>query len=131
MSRKKVWNSIMRRKKKNHLELNSKDENSPSGNVSPLLRVSTLPRRGSQHRHTLDPELSSLREHDNNHLFVEYPYKLAKHTRFLQDLTQIRTTEVDRARGNWQRRAMNAAFTGLRKRGGEAAVRNAAENAKQ
>ncbi|KAL0112304.1 hypothetical protein PUN28_011972 [Cardiocondyla obscurior] len=70
MSRKKVWNSIMRRKKKNLLDLNSTDENS-LGNVSPLLRVSTLPRRGSQHRHTLDPELSSLREHDNNHLFVE------------------------------------------------------------
>lgn len=57
--------------------------------------------------------------------------KLAKHARFLQDLAQIRTTEVDRARGNWQRCAMNAAFTGLRKRGDEAAVRNAVENAKQ
>lgn len=56
--------------------------------------------------------------------------KLAKHARFLQDLAQIRTTEVDRARGNWQRCAMNAAFTGLRKRDGEAAVQNA-ENAKQ
>lgn len=33
MSRKKVWNSIMRRKKKNHLDLSSKDENSPTGNV--------------------------------------------------------------------------------------------------
>jgi len=42
--------------------------------------------------------------------------KLAKHARFLRDLAQIRT-EVDRARGNWQRCAMNAAFTGLRKRG--------------
>ncbi|KAM0733374.1 hypothetical protein ACS0PU_012923 [Formica fusca] len=71
MSRKKVWNSIMRRKKKNHLDLSPKDDSPTSGNVSPLLRrVSTLPRRGSQHRHTLDPELSSLREHDSNHLFV-------------------------------------------------------------
>ncbi|XP_014482654.1 PREDICTED: probable Ras GTPase-activating protein isoform X5 [Dinoponera quadriceps] len=44
--------------------------------IAPLLRrVSTLPRRGSQHRHTLDPELSSLREHDNNHLFVESELK--------------------------------------------------------
>ncbi|KAG7209215.1 hypothetical protein KM043_015344 [Ampulex compressa] len=71
MSRKKVWNSIVRRKKKNHMDLKSKDENS-STSVSPLLRrVSTLPRRGSQQRHTLDPEMSSLREHDPNLLFPE------------------------------------------------------------
>ena len=38
MSRKKVWNSIMRRKKKNHLDINSKDENSPSGNVCKFVR---------------------------------------------------------------------------------------------
>ncbi|XP_018392412.1 PREDICTED: uncharacterized protein LOC108771588 [Cyphomyrmex costatus] len=44
--------------------------------IAPLLRrVSTLPRRGSQHRHTLDSELSSLSEHDNNHLFVECELK--------------------------------------------------------
>ncbi|XP_072744017.1 ras GTPase-activating protein raskol isoform X8 [Anoplolepis gracilipes] len=44
--------------------------------IAPLLRrVSTLPRRGSQHRHTLDPKLSSLREHDNSHLFVECELK--------------------------------------------------------
>ncbi|CAL1684079.1 unnamed protein product [Lasius platythorax] len=44
--------------------------------IAPLLRrVSTLPRRGSQHRHTLDPEMSSLREHDSNHLFVECELK--------------------------------------------------------
>ncbi|KAK2575000.1 hypothetical protein KPH14_008754 [Odynerus spinipes] len=44
--------------------------------IAPLLRrVSTLPRRGSQQRHTLDPELSSLRERDNDHLFVESELK--------------------------------------------------------
>jgi len=42
MSRKKVWNSIMRRKKKNHLDLNSKDENSPSGNVCKFVRKSSI-----------------------------------------------------------------------------------------
>ncbi|XP_061928894.1 ras GTPase-activating protein raskol isoform X11 [Apis cerana] len=37
--------------------------------IAPLLRrVSTLPRRGLQQRHTLDPELSSLSEHDPNRL---------------------------------------------------------------
>lgn len=33
----------------------------------------------------------------------------------MRDFAQIRTAEVDRVRGNWQRRALNAAFTGLRK----------------
>ncbi|XP_076161086.1 uncharacterized protein LOC143143581 [Ptiloglossa arizonensis] len=71
MSRKKVWNSIVRRKKKNHLDLAGRDE-SDSGSVSPLLRrVSTFPRRGSQHRHTMDPEMSALNEYDPNHLFVK------------------------------------------------------------
>nr|KAF7420624.1 hypothetical protein H0235_010921 [Vespula pensylvanica] len=41
-----------------------------------LRRVpSTVSRRGSQQRHTLDPELSSLRERDTNHLFVECELK--------------------------------------------------------
>ncbi|KAL2736190.1 ras GTPase-activating protein raskol isoform X10 [Vespula maculifrons] len=71
MSRKKVWNSIIRRKKK----IDSSDE-SPE-NLSPQLRrvSSTVSRRGSQQRHTLDPELSSLRERDTNHLFVECELK--------------------------------------------------------
>lgn len=48
-----------------------------NSHIAPLLRrVSTLPRRGSQYRHTLDPELSSLREHDSNHLFVECKFPL-------------------------------------------------------
>ena len=33
MSRKKVWNSIMRRKRKNHLDLGGKEESSDSGSV--------------------------------------------------------------------------------------------------
>lgn len=33
MSRKKVWNSIMRRKKKNHLDLSPKDDSPTSSNV--------------------------------------------------------------------------------------------------
>ncbi|XP_048259984.1 ras GTPase-activating protein raskol isoform X4 [Bombus affinis] len=40
-----------------------------------LRRVSTLPRRGLQQRHTLDPELSSLSEHDSNRLIVECELK--------------------------------------------------------
>ncbi|XP_050472001.1 ras GTPase-activating protein raskol isoform X7 [Bombus huntii] len=40
-----------------------------------LRRVSTLPRRGLQQRHTLDPELSSLSEHDSNRLIVERELK--------------------------------------------------------
>ncbi|XP_050472003.1 ras GTPase-activating protein raskol isoform X9 [Bombus huntii] len=75
MSRKKVWNSIVRRKRRNHLDLSGKEE-SDAGSVSLLLRrVSTLPRRGLQQRHTLDPELSSLSEHDSNRLIVERELK--------------------------------------------------------
>ncbi|XP_043518779.1 uncharacterized protein LOC122533272 isoform X2 [Frieseomelitta varia] len=44
--------------------------------IAPLLRrVSTLPRRGLHQRHTLDPELSSLSEHDTNRLVVECELK--------------------------------------------------------
>nr|XP_031836905.1 uncharacterized protein LOC116428870 [Nomia melanderi] len=73
MSRKKVWNSIMRRKKKNHLDLSGREE-SDSGSVSPLLRrVSTLPRSGMELRHTMGPEMSKLcvYTHDPSHFFME------------------------------------------------------------
>ncbi|XP_054007782.1 uncharacterized protein LOC128891885 isoform X2 [Hylaeus anthracinus] len=71
MSRKRVWNSIIRRRKKNHLDLSSKEDSDSEG-VSPLLgRVSTLPARGSRQRHTMDPEMSTLIEHDPDHLLGE------------------------------------------------------------
>lgn len=39
MSRKKVWNSIMRRKRKNHLDLSGREEGSDSGSVCKWDRV--------------------------------------------------------------------------------------------
>ncbi|KAI4492121.1 hypothetical protein M0802_010018 [Mischocyttarus mexicanus] len=45
-------------------------------NVAPQMRrVSTLPGKVSQQRHTLNPELSSLREQDTNQLFLECELK--------------------------------------------------------
>ncbi|XP_076383870.1 uncharacterized protein LOC143261143 [Megalopta genalis] len=75
MSRKKVWNSIIRRKKKNHMDFSGKEE-SDSGSASPLLRrVTTFPRSGMKMRHTMDPDMSMLCVHDPNHLFVESELK--------------------------------------------------------
>lgn len=75
--------------------------------------------------HIYETQLQTRRRNLRNTLFISHCYncfcrclrilRLAKHARFLEDFAQIRTAEVDRARGNWQRRALNAAFTGLRK----------------
>lgn len=45
MSRKKVWNSIMRRKRKNHLDLSGREEGSDSGSVCKWDRIFALSRR--------------------------------------------------------------------------------------
>ncbi|XP_014219486.1 uncharacterized protein LOC106647548 [Copidosoma floridanum] len=59
MSHKKVWNSILRRRKKNRLVLDNESGDS-SGSVSPLLRrasrTASKQGSGSQQRHTFDIE---------------------------------------------------------------------------